>query len=349
MGDDPERPVWVIRPVDLPPETAPPGHRSPRRRDPLAVLALVLGIASIPLAGIVVGPVAMLCGLLVLTKRAGADPRSSSFALAGIGSGAVGFAAWTVIVWWMLSRGAPVEPQQVHPPSASAEADHEAVERAPAPLRRALHATVSLTVEALEGDDWLLASSGSGTMIAADAGRIYVVTCGHVVARVRTGGVRLRASWIGSKVFEGRVEWRDDDLDLAVVSVERVAEASLPELVPLGFSRTLHVGQRVFAVGDPIRYRTSMVSGVVSAIRKLGSGDSAARVIQSQIPLNPGNSGGGLYAEDGRLIGINSWTLPKAEAEGMGFSIAVDALQDKASDLPGPVSLAVRETPAEQP
>jgi S1-C subfamily serine protease len=186
-------------------------------------------------------------------------------------------------------------------------------------------------------------------MVAADAARVYVVTCGHVVDLSRAARTRLRAAWLGSDTSDGRMEWRSADVDLAIVSAERPVRGELPDLVPVGDVTGIHVGQRVFAVGDPISYRTSMVAGVVSAVRRLGSGSSAVRVIQSQIPLNPGNSGGGLYTEDGLLIGINSWTPSKMEVEGMGFSIAVDELRERATSLPEPVAVALAEPSARRP
>jgi S1-C subfamily serine protease len=69
------------------------------------------------------------------------------------------------------------------------------------------------------------------------------------------------------------------------------------------------------------------------------------KVFQAQIPLNSGNSGGGLYTAAGELIGINSWTLPKGMVEGMGFSISIENLLDAGQKLPAEIADAIRGGP----
>jgi serine protease Do len=61
--------------------------------------------------------------------------------------------------------------------------------------------------------------------------------------------------------------------------------------------------------------------GVISGIRETVKGPVRLKILQTQTPINQGNSGGGLYSADGTLIGIVTWTKDKAQAEGISFAI----------------------------
>jgi serine protease Do len=87
-----------------------------------------------------------------------------------------------------------------------------------------------------------------------------------------------------------------------------------------------HVGDPVFAVGNPHGLGWTHSAGSISQVRRRAKGDFEFRVLQSTAAINPGNSGGGLYDADGRLIGINTFTGDKRFAEGLGFSIAFPTL-----------------------
>ena len=84
------------------------------------------------------------------------------------------------------------------------------------------------------------------------------------------------------------------------------------------------IGERVFAVGNPHELNWSYTEGVVSGIREKKNGPVRLKILQTQAPINVGNSGGGLYTLDGGLIGIVTWTQAKSQAEGIGFAIAFD-------------------------
>ena len=115
--------------------------------------------------------------------------------------------------------------------------------------------------------------------------------------------------------------------DVAVVKVDPKAHALQP--VPLGSSATAVVGEPVAAIGSPFNEQSSLSVGVVSAtdrtIDSLTSEYSVADAIQTDAPINKGNSGGPLFDARGRVIGINAQIRStNGTAEGVGFAIPID-------------------------
>ena len=98
----------------------------------------------------------------------------------------------------------------------------------------------------------------------------------------------------------------------------------------------------------------------ISGLRTSNLADQPLEVYQTQTPLNPGNSGGGLYDLEGRLIGLNTWTYDKASGEGLGFATSMTSIlklmrEAKVTDLITPAKKpdvpaeAPDKTPAEKP
>jgi S1-C subfamily serine protease len=116
------------------------------------------------------------------------------------------------------------------------------------------------------------------------------------------------------------------DRDLAVLRIE-APKGKLPA-IPLGTSRDLQVGQKVYAIGNPFGLDQTMTTGIVSALNR--EIDSVTRrtirgVIQTDAAINPGNSGGPLLDSAGRLIGVNTAIYsPSGASSGIGFAIPVD-------------------------
>jgi S1-C subfamily serine protease len=198
-----------------------------------------------------------------------------------------------------------------------------------------MRAHVSILAERMEGGSWNLVASGSGVASAVGPGRLLILTCRHVVEPSTGPGTRIRLVWFGGSAQDAVVRWQSAPaLDLALVECRPAPGTALPQVPPTAGLDRISVGQGVLAVGDPLNFRGSLVRGSLSALRSMGEGSAQVRVIQSQIPLNPGNSGGGLYTDEGMLIGINSWTIAKDRAEGMGFSVALDSLGARLDELP---------------
>ena len=154
---------------------------------------------------------------------------------------------------------------------------------------------------------------GSGVIIQAD-GRI--VTNAHVV----DGADRVRVVLTDGREFTAKVVGVDKPTDLAVLDVEA---AGLPTL-PFGDSEKPRVGDVVLAVGNPLGVGQTVTMGILSAKgRATGTGDGSYEdFLQTDAPINQGNSGGALVTAQGELIGINSQILtPSGGNIGIGFAI----------------------------
>lgn len=158
---------------------------------------------------------------------------------------------------------------------------------------------------------------GSGVVITPDG---YVLTNEHVVSGAQKVAVELS----DGRSFEAKIVGVDKPSDLAVVKIP----ASGLHTLPLGDSDSARVGDVVFAVGNPLGIGQSVTMGIVSAKGRVsgGGGEGAFEdFIQTDAPINQGNSGGALVNTRGELVGINSQILsPVGYNIGIGFAIPVN-------------------------
>ncbi len=161
-------------------------------------------------------------------------------------------------------------------------------------------------------------SLGSGVIV--DAGG-QIVTNHHVIAEADSIRVQLADGRVGEAAIVGR----DPDTDLALL---RVTLPGLP-VMPLGRSDQLRVGDVVLAIGNPIGLSQTVTQGIVSATGRGQLGVATfENFIQTDAPINVGNSGGALINAQGELVGINTAVIAKnLGVEGIGFAIPVNLVR----------------------
>ena len=169
---------------------------------------------------------------------------------------------------------------------------------------------------------------GTGVFVSADGD---MLTNAHVVAGAKKVRVRMRGSARASgKLVDAEVTGVDRETDVALL---KVPGAAWPHL-KLADSSLLRQGQIVFAVGNPRGLENSITMGVVSsAARQIGP-DAAQVFIQTDAPINPGDSGGPLIDAHGEIVGINTFIFTQSGgSEGLGFAIPVNLVQDVYAQL----------------
>lgn len=167
---------------------------------------------------------------------------------------------------------------------------------------------------------------GSGFIIDKDG---HVLTNYHVIADARQIEVTLH----NRKKYRATVVGTDPSHDLAVVQIKA------PDLAPmtLGDSRSLQVGQKVYAIGNPFGLSGTLTRGIVSSIRPVQEPNGGAQIdeaIQTDAAINPGNSGGPLLNWHGEVIGINTMILSSVgQSAGIGFAIPINTAKAVLNDL----------------
>ena len=160
--------------------------------------------------------------------------------------------------------------------------------------------------------------AGSGFIISADG---FVLTNAHVVE----GAEEVTVTLIDKRDYKAKVVGADKRSDVAVLKIEA---SNLPR-VTTGSSDKLRVGEWVLAVGSPFGLTNTVTAGIVSAKGRDEVDRGGVAFIQTDVAVNPGNSGGPLFNLKGEVVGINSQILSRSGGyQGISFAIPIeDALR----------------------
>lgn len=175
-------------------------------------------------------------------------------------------------------------------------------------------------------------SVGTGVIMTSDG---FIITNAHVISGGRSCWVALDSGVSLDALLVGY----DEDEDLAVLKA--VTDTLLPA-AEFGDSDTLEVGERAYAIGNPlgIELRGTLTDGIISAVnRQVEVGDGRMTMIQTTAALNNGNSGGPLINSSGQIVGINTLKMGssgwsgEATVEGLGFAIPSSSMSFVVNDL----------------
>jgi S1-C subfamily serine protease len=191
---------------------------------------------------------------------------------------------------------------------------------------------VNVTSTAIQMDFFFNAfptqGSGSGSIIDVKG---HILTNHHVVANAQKLEVTLAD---GSK-WPAKLIGSDPENDLAVIKIEAPKEKL--KVIPMGDSKSLRIGQKVLAIGNPFGLQRTLTTGIISSLgRTIRSevGTLIEDVIQTDAAINPGNSGGPLLNSEGEIVGINSAIIsPTGGSVGIGFAIPVNTAKRVVPEL----------------
>lgn len=160
-------------------------------------------------------------------------------------------------------------------------------------------------------DNGKIHSMGSGVVLPDG----NVVTNCHVVK----GASRLKVR-IGDKEHSATLRYSDWDRDVCSLSI---VDLSAPAVV-VGNTKTLKVGAKVYAIGAPKGLELTLSDGIVSSLREVDGG----HYVQTTAAISPGSSGGGLFDENGALVGLTTFYL--AEGQNLNFAVPVEWVKELA-------------------
>jgi Do/DeqQ family serine protease len=166
---------------------------------------------------------------------------------------------------------------------------------------------------------------GSGVIVTSDG---YILTNNHVI----DNAADVRVELTDGRAFKAKVVGSDEPSDLALLKIDAANLTALP----LGDSDAVKVGDVVLAVGNPLGIGQTVTMGIISAKgRSTDTTDGGYEdFLQTDAPINHGNSGGALVSVKGELVGINSQILSPSQGNiGIGFAIPANMARRVMDDL----------------
>jgi serine protease Do len=160
--------------------------------------------------------------------------------------------------------------------------------------------------------------AGSGFIVSSDG---YILTNRHVVE----GASQVKVRLLDQREFPAKIVGTDERTDIAVL---KIAATGLP-VVQFGDPSRVRPGQWVLAIGSPFGFQNSATAGIVSAIGRSLPSENYVPFIQTDVAVNPGNSGGPLFNMQGQVIGINSEIFSRTGGfMGVSFAIPIDVAEN---------------------
>lgn len=156
-------------------------------------------------------------------------------------------------------------------------------------------------------------SAGTGFIVSDDG---YAITNYHVIA----DSLYVKVIDYDEQIHDAELIAFDSDSDLAVL---KMTGSFIP--LALGDSDSVEIGERVIAIGNPLGLSFTVTEGIISGLNRVGP-NGREDYIQTDVTLNPGNSGGPLINTKGEVIGVNNFKLGNAEA--LGFALESNVLKE---------------------
>lgn len=169
-------------------------------------------------------------------------------------------------------------------------------------------------------------STGSGVIVDSDG---HIVTNAHVVGTARNVQVMIPQRAAERDRFHSVLKPSGKSVPAEVIGIDRetdiavlkITERNLP-FIDFADSEEVHQGDFVFAAGSPLGLDNTLSMGIVSSVARQIRADDPMIYIQTDAPVNPGNSGGPLLDAEGRIVGINTFILSQSGgSEGLGFAV----------------------------
>lgn len=183
--------------------------------------------------------------------------------------------------------------------------------------------TEQMVTTSFWGGQQVVSGAGSGVIYTADG---YIITNAHVIS----GAQQITVTLNDGTSYSAKVIGSDSQSDVAVVKID--ATGLTPAI--LGDSDSVSIGETAIAVGNPSSLGITTTDGIISALnRNVTIEGNTMTLLQTSAAISPGNSGGGLFNENGQLIGIVNAKNASENAEGLGFAIPINTAKAVAQDL----------------
>lgn len=176
-------------------------------------------------------------------------------------------------------------------------------------IEEAIKSVVTIRTEVGQGTGFIIAEEG------------YIVTNAHILV----GGYSIQAIPYQQDLIDADFIGYDGDFDIALLKI-----SGDYDFIRLADSDDVQIGEKVIAIGNPLGLQFSVSQGIVSAVHREGINRIGA-YIQTDAPLNPGNSGGPLINKEGKVIGINNFKI--GDSESLGFALESNYIKDVVNQI----------------